>query len=196
MKEFRLSTPGERAAGISFSVCAIVCFGILLYALRSNTALMIVCGLGALLISALLVYYIISAVKGVCIVDREAKTVEVKGATHYTVDVSKAVLLQTLPRKNGQTTIRVLVFSDAEEQIVATIPTMFTYRQGILADPMAKDMAKELGIGFKQNVQDWELDKKKYQEHQKEVAEQERREAKEKRQKRMEMRIQKYKQNK
>ena len=43
MKEFRLSTRGERIAGISFSAAVIVCFGVLIYALRVRPALMLVC---------------------------------------------------------------------------------------------------------------------------------------------------------
>ena len=193
MKEYRLSTPNERLAGISFSVVMIIAFGILTYVLRKQIGLMLFCGLGMLLIGGMLVYYVISVVKAVCIVDNENKMIKVRGVVDYTVDVSKATMLQTLAKKNGQMFIRVLVFTDEDYNVVASIPTMFTHRQGIMADPMAKEMAADLGIAFQQNVPDWELDKKKYQEHQKEVAEQERREAKERREKRMKLRIEKRK---
>lgn len=196
MKEFRLSTRGERITGISFSAIVVVGFAALLYALRSQTMLMIVCGIGMLLITALLVFYVLNVLKAACIVDAENKTIAVKGATDYTVDISEAVLLQTIGKKNSQTSIRVLVFTDAQENVVASIPTMFTYKQGIWAEPMAKEMAQYLGIEFRQNIPEWEYDKEKYKEHQKEVAEQEKREAKERRQKRMEYRIRKMKKRK
>lgn len=196
MKEFRLSTRSERIAGISFSAAVIVCFGVLIYALRVRPALMLVCGLAVLAISALLVIYAISVLKAVCIVNAEEKTMEVRGYSTYTVDLSNAVLLQTIARKNAQTTLRSLVFSDAEENIIAVVPTMFTSKQGVFAEPMAKEMARYLGIDFQQNVPEWEYDKEKYKEHEKEVAEQAKRDAKERRQKRMERRIQKYKKNK
>ena len=195
MKEVRLSAPRERVANISFSICAIVCFGILLYALRKNMGLLIACGLAVLLISALLVYYMISVMKAVCIVDTRNKTVEVKGAAHFTVDVSKAVLLQTFAKKNGQSSLRVLVFSDADEQIVATIPTMFTYKQGALADPMAKEMAESLGIGFKENVPKWEYDKEAFKEHRKQEAAEEKAAAKARREQKAKYRIEKRKKN-
>ena len=195
MKEFRLSAPRERVASISFSICAIVCFGVLLYALRQNVGLLIACGLAVLLISALLVYYMISVMKAVCIVDTLNKTVEVKGAAHFTVDVSKAVLLQTFAKKNGQSSLRVLVFSDAQEQIVATIPTMFTYKQGALADPMAKEMAESLGIGFKENVPKWEYDKEAFREHRKQEAAEEKAAAKARREQKAKYRIEKRKKN-
>ena len=193
MKEFQLSTRGERIGGISLSAATIISFGILLYALRGQLWLMLVCGFCVLLVTLILAIYVINVLKAKCVVDAEKKTVEVRGLSNYTEDVSKAVLLQTVARKNGQSYTRVLVFFDAEEQVIATVPTMFTYKQGIWADPMAKEMAQHLGIEFKQNVPDWEFDKEKYKEHQKEVAEQERKEAKERRQKRMQYRINKRK---
>ena len=193
MKVFRLSTPAERAISASFVAVMLVAFGLLLYALRSNIGLMIACGLAILVIAAMLVIYVINVMKAACVVDAANKTMEVRGLTNYTVDLSKAALLQTLPRKGAQTTIRVLVFTDAEDQIIAKIPTMFSFKSGVQAEPMAKEMAKELGIAFKQNVPEWEYDKEKYKEHEKEVAAQQKKEAKERRQKRIEMRINKRK---
>ena len=157
--------------------------------------LLIACGLAVLLISALLVYYMISVMKAVCIVDTRNKTVEVKGAAHFTVDVSEAVLLQTFAKKNGQSSLRILVFSDADEQIVATIPTMFTYKQGALADPMAKEMAESLGIGFKENVPKWEYDKEAFKEHRKQEAAEEKAAAKARREQKAKYRIEKRKKN-
>lgn len=196
MKEYRLSTREERIVSICFSAVMILCLLLLLYALRGNVGMLILCSVFVLLVSALLIMYCVNVMKAVCIVDTENKTLEVRGVHNSVVDVSGATLLQTIAKRNGQTTVRVLMFTDEDMQVVASIPTMFTFRQGIYADPMAKEMAADLGIAFQQNVPDWELDKEKYQEHQKEVAAQERREAKERRQKRMEMRIRKRQQKK
>ena len=193
MKVFRLSTPVERVAGISFVAVTLAAFGLLLYALRSQTGLLITCGLAILLISAMLVIYVINVMKAACIVDTANKTMEVRGLTNYTVDLSNVTLLQTLPRKGAQATIRVLVFTDAEDQVIAKVPTMFSFKSGVQAEPMAKEMAKELGIAFKQNVPEWEYNKEKYKEHAKELAQQQKKEAQERRQKRIEMRINKRK---
>lgn len=193
MKVFRLSTPAERATSVSFVAAMLVVFGLLLYALRSNIGLMIACGVAIVLIAVILVIYVINVMKAACVVDAASKTMEVRGLTNYTVDLSNATLLQTLPRKGAQATIRVLVFSDAEDRIIAKVPTMFSFKSGVQAEPMAKEMAKELGIAFQQNVPEWEYDKEKYKEHEKEVAAQQKKEAKERRQKRIEMRINKRK---
>lgn len=196
MKEFRLSTPGERVASVFFVIVMTICFGALLVALRERTGLLIACGLGVALIVVLLAFSAISIMKAACIVEPGKKIVQVKGFPDYTVDVSDAVLMQTLPKKNGQSTARVIVFSDAEGKAVATIPTMFTHKQGMMAEPMAEELAGVLGIEFKRNIPEWEFDKKLYQEHMKEVEAQQRKENKERRQKRMEMRIRKRQQEK
>ena len=193
MKTYRLSTLAERVTSAIFVTIALIFFGLLLYSLRSRIGLMIVCGLAVAMIAFLLITYVINAMKAACIIDMTTKTMEVRGLSNYTVDLSTATLLQTIPQKGAQATIRVLIFSDAEDKIVAKVPTMFSFKQGLQAEPMAKEMAKDLGIDFKQNVPEWEYDKEKYKEHEKEVAEQQRREAKERRQKRIQHRINKYK---
>ena len=196
MKKFPLSTSAERAAGVAFTAAMLALFGLLLYTLRGNLAMLLVCGLGVGLIGLLLIIYCVNVVKASVMVDSENKLLHVIGVKSYTLDLKDATLLQTFARKNGQTTIRLLVFSDQEDEIVASVPTMYTFRQGIWADPVAKEIAAELGIDFKQNVPDWELDKKKYKEHMKEEAERERKEAKERRQNKIKYRIEKRKNQK
>ena len=196
MKKFPLSTSAERAAGVAFTAAMLALFGLLLYTLRGNLTMLIVCGLGVGLIGLLLIIYCVNVVKASVMVDSENKLLHVIGVKSYTLDQKDATLLQTFARKNGQTTIRLLVFSDQEDEIVASVPTMYTFRQGIWADPVAKEIAAELGIDFKQNVPDWELDKEKYKEHMKEEAEREKKEAKERRQNKMKYRIEKRKNQK
>ena len=193
MKKFHLSTAGERLAGISFTAAMLALFALLLYALRTNVMMLICTGLGVALISLLLVMYCLNVVKAAAIVDAENKQLHVRGVKNYTLDLKDATMLQTFARKNGQTTVRLLVFSDKDDEILASVTTMFTFRGGIWAEPVAKEIAAELGIDFKQTVPDWEFDKKKYQEHMKEESERQKREAKERRQKKMNMRIQKRK---
>ena len=193
MKTYRLSTTAERIASVVFVAVVLAAFGLLLYTLRSQIGLMIVSGLAIAMIAFLLITYVVNAMKAACIIDMTTKTMEVRGLANYTADLSTATLLQTIPQKGAQATIRVLVFTDAEDKIVAKVPTMFSFKSGLQAEPMAKEMAKDLGIDFKQNVPEWEYDKEKYKEHEKEVAEQQKREAKERRQKRIQMRMNKKK---
>ena len=173
MREFQLSTAKERISSVIFSVIMIACFGLLLYVLRGNTMLLLLCGLAILLLSVMMVFSVISVLTSKCIVNAETKTLEVKGFPSYTKDISSAVLLQTMARKSGHAMSRILVFSDAEETVIAMIPTLFTTRQGLWAEPMAKEMAEFLGIDFQENIPAWEYDKEKYEEHLKEEAEKE-----------------------
>ena len=193
MKEFRLSTPGERLVSIAFSVLVILGLGGLLFLLRSNLGLLIVCGLAAGLLALLFGVYIYNVLRTVCIVDPEKKQLTYKGINGKVFDLTSAVQLQTLPKRNGQTAIRTLVFSDEDDMIVAVIPTMFTYKQGMMAEPMAEEMAKVLGIRFKRNIPEWEFDKELYKQHIQEEAERQKAESKARRKAKMNHRINKYK---
>jgi hypothetical protein len=173
IKVFPLSTVKERILSVCFCVVMIAALGALVYALRNNTMLLILCGLFGLLLSVLMVFSVATMLKSKCIVNAETKTLEVKGNPSYTKDISKVVLLQTVAKKNSQATTRMLVFSDSEERVIATVPTMYTTRQGILAEPMAKEMAQFLGIDFQANVPAWEYDKEAYEQHMKDEAERE-----------------------
>ena len=118
----------------------------------------------------------------------QTKVLEVRGfPTNYTRDLSEAILVQTFARKSGHTTSRVIIFSDKEENIIATIPTLFTYKQGVMADPLAKEMAEALGIEFQANVPAWYYDKEAFKQHQIEEAQRE----KEEREERKKMRTKK-----
>ena len=173
MKEFALSKPLERLTSVLVSLTVTAAMAVLVYALRDNTMLFVLCAVCGVILSALLIVSTIGVLKAKCIVNLETKTLEVKGLPSYTKDISSAVLLQTMARKNGHSVSRMLVFSDAEETVIAMIPTMFTTRQGLMAEPMAKEMAQYLGIDFQANVPEWEYDKEKYEEHLKEEAEKE-----------------------
>ena len=193
MKEFPLSTSKERLFGISFSVMMILVFAFLIFVLRSNTMLLVLVALGTVPLTALLVFYIISITKSTCFVDKETMTLEVKGYPSYTRDISSAVLLQTVSRRSSHSMTRALVFTDAQENIIATVPTLYTFKRGLQAEPMAKEMAAYLGIEFQANVPAWEYDKEAWKQHQIEEAEAEKAERKERIARRRQKLINKYK---
>lgn len=196
IREFQLSTKKERILSVCFCVVMIAAMGALVYALRNNTMLLILCGLFGLLLSVLMVFSVATMLKSKCIVNAETKTLEVKGNPSYTKDLSKAVLLQTIAKKSGHTMSRMLVFSDAEETVLAMVPTMYTSRQGLLAEPMAKEMAQFLGIDFQENIPAWEYDKEAYEQHLKDEAEREKAERKERQEMRKKKLLYKYRKKK
>lgn len=169
MKTYRLTTNLERIAGISFSVVITACLVLLLYVLRNDITVLILTTVGSLVLIAALVFYVLSAAKAACIPDRENKKLHVKGVKDYTLDLTNAATLETVAVKNGHSISRILVFTDAEGNVIGTVPTLFTYHQGVQAEPMAIELAKDLGLAFKANVQPWEYDKEKRAEHDKQV---------------------------
>ena len=179
MKEFPLSTSRERLLGISFSAAMILLFVFLIFVLRNNTMLLVLVALCAVPLSALLIFYMISITKSTCFVDKDTMTLEVKGYPSYTRDISSAVMLQTVSRRSSHSMTRTLVFTDAEENIVAAVPTLYTFKRGLQAEPMAKEMAAYLGLEFQANVPLWEYDKEAYKQHLKDEAEADKRERKE-----------------
>ena len=191
MKTFPLSTPAERTAGITFSVAISAALLLLLWALRTNLGLLIPTAIGVLLIIFLLGVYVVSVVKAVCIPHPEEKKLEVRGLTDQVLDLSTATTLETIAVKSAQSTSRMLVFSDAEGNIVAKVRTYFTSQQGIQAEPMSIELAKVLGLQHHANVPDWEYDPVKREEHDKQVAEEEKIARRERAKARQELKIRK-----
>lgn len=194
MKTFPLSTGAERTAGIAFSVVMSAVLLLLLWALRNNIGLMICIGLFILLVIALLVVYIISVLKAECVVYPEQKKMEVRGLTSRTIDLSTAATLETIAVKNGQSEGRMLVFSDADGNVVAKVRTYFTSQRGMQAEPMSIEMAKYLNLQHHANVPEWEYIPEKRKEHEKQVAEEQKQAARERARNRAKLRVEKRKQ--
>ena len=177
MKKFPLSTASERITGIIFSVIMIVVLGALLFALRNDLTILLLTAAGVVLVVGILLLYILNVTKAACIADPEAKTLQVLGFQERTIDLSNAAYLETITVKSGHIESRSLAFTDAEGSVVAIVPTYFTSKRGILAEPMAKEMAQHLNLEFKANVPAWEYDEEARKVHEIEVAEQEKADA-------------------
>lgn len=196
MKKYPLSTPAERAIGIVFSVLMLGVFGLLLYALRDNMTMLLLTAAGVLLVVAILALYVLNVAQAVCVHDEETNTLKVYGLQSRTIDLNKVACLQTITVKTAYIESRALAFTDAEGGMVAVVPTYFTSKRGVLAEPMAKQMAAELGIEFQANVPEWMYDKEARKAHDIEVAKQEKEEAKAEREARKAMRVAKLRQKK
>ena len=186
MKTFRLSSPTERISSILMTAVMIVGEAALLFAVRNDITILIIAAVFCLLLSAAMVYSTVTTLRASCTFEADGKKLHVTGARKYTLDLSNATMLQTVGVKNGHTMSRILVFSDAEDNIVASVPTVFTANQGVLAEPMAIELAKEMELEFLANVEPWHYDKEKRKEHEKEVALQEKEDAKQRKKARAE----------
>ena len=177
MKKYPLSTPAERTAGISFSIVMIAVLGLLLYALRANLVTLLLVGICVVLVAGTLILYVLNVTKAACVYEPETNSLKVLGFQERTIDLNKVACLQTITVKTGQVESRSLAFTDAEGATVAIVPTYFTSNRGILAEPMAKQMAADLGLEFQANVPVWEYDEEARKIHEAEVAQQEKEEA-------------------
>lgn len=178
MKKFYLSTTKERTTGVIFSVVMSAVLLLLPYALREDLMTLIFTIAGVALIIAGLALYAVNVVKAALTPDPAGKTLHVDGFRKYDIDLNKVTRLETVSVKNGRTLSRALVFTDAQDEVVARIPTYFTSNEGVEAEPMAMELAQVLGLEFRANVPAWKYDEEARKIHEEEVAQQEKEEAK------------------
>ena len=189
MKKFYLSTPSERAAGIAFSVVMSAVLIALLVALRENLVILLMTVLGVVLVIGVLALYVINVTKAACIPDPEHNALRVTGFRDRTIDLTQVRYLQTLTVKSGHVESRSLAFTDADGGVVAVVPTYFTSKRGVLAEPMAMELAQALNLEFISNVPAWEYDEEARKAHDIEVAQQEKEAAKARREASKAMRV-------
>lgn len=180
MKIRRLSAFSERITSICICAVLILCMVVLVIALSADFLSFMICLLASALVIAGLIFYLANLFKAACIANPSEKKLEVKGFPDYTVDLSEAAALQTAPYKNGPGATRTLVFTDAQGEVVASVPTFFTANQGAQAEPLAMSLADDLGLAFHATLESWEYDPQKRKEHMREVAAQEKAARKEK----------------
>lgn len=170
MKNYRLSSPSERTAGLCISAIMLLCMVVLVMILRNDPLSFIICLLCCLLVVAGLGLYVANLLKTACVPHPANRTLTVKGFPDYTVDLSDAVSLETAAYKNGPLASRTLVFANDRGEVTAAIPTFFTANQGAQAEPLARELAEVLGLTFKPSLEIWEYDKQARKEHQKQLA--------------------------
>ena len=181
MKKYYLSTPSERTAGIAFSFLVSIALVFLLFKIRSNLTIFLLAAVGVVLIIGILAMYAINAAKAACMIDEQNQILRITGFPERKIPLSKIACLETIKVKTGQVESRSLAFTDAEGGVVAIVPTYFTSNRGVLAEPMAMELAKAMNITFKSNVPAWEYDDEARKAHEIEVQVQEKEESRKRR---------------
>jgi hypothetical protein len=125
---------------------------------------------------------VVNVTKAAVIHDPSSRELKVQGFRDRIIDLDQVACLQTITVKSGHVESRSLAFSDAEGNVIAIVPTYFTSNRGMRAEPMAKEMAADLGIEFQANVPEWEYDEEARKAHDIEVAKQQKEDAKKRRQ--------------
>lgn len=180
MKIHRLSSFSERICAVIISTISLFCMAFLLLLLRSDLLSFIICMIASVLVSLGLGFYVLNLFKSACIPHQEDTLLEIKGYPDTFILLGDVTCLETVSVKSGPVTTRSLIFTDRNGQVIASVPTFFTANQGAQAEPLAMELAAELGISFKATLEPWEYDKEKRKEHQKEVAMAEKKARKEK----------------
>lgn len=188
MKKFYLSTPKDRIMGIVFSVLMTAVLCLLVYVLRSNLAIMLLMAVFVALVVFILAIYVLNVGKAACIVESDSHILRITGARERTIDLGKVACLETITVKSGHVESRALSFTDAEGDVVATVPTYFSTNRGIPAEPMAKELARELNIQFRANVPVWYYDKEARKIHDEEERQKEKEDAKKYRERKIALR--------
>ena len=189
MKKYPLSTTAERAAGLIFSVVMLTALGFLLYYLRSNIVALVMTAMVVVIIAGVLLLYVLNVTKSVIVYEPDERVLKVKGFSERIIDLNKVSTLQTITVKSGHVLSRSLVFSNTEDEIVSVVPTYFTSNRGMAAEPMAKQMAADLGLNFQANVPEWEYDKKARMAHDIEVEKQQKEDSRKRREAKAALRV-------
>jgi hypothetical protein len=170
-------------------ISAVLIFFIIV--LKADPAVYAVALLGVVMVVGILVLYVLNVSKAACVVEPGSRILKVTGAQTRTIDLTQAACLETIAIKTGHVETRSLMFTDAEGGKIAVIPTYFTSKRGVLAEPMAKELAQALDLEFFENVPLWAYDKEAMKEHEIEVAKQQKEEAKARKEAKMAFRVEK-----
>lgn len=170
MRTHRLSSAAERISAVIVSAVLALLMGLLLYVFRREPLTLVLTGLAALLVAAVLAFYLMSLFRAACEADAQNKQLTIQGVPNDSVDLTQAVSVKTVPCTTGPISTRALVFSDSKGDPIATVPTFFTARQGAQAEPLAAALAQELGLDFQATLEPWEYDRKQRAEREKEAA--------------------------
>lgn len=165
MNSFRLSGPGERAAGVVVSAAMAAGMVLLVIFLRGDWLACLVCVAAGLLLTAGLGLYVANLLKAACVPLGQEKLI-IRGVPGETLELSSAVCLETVPQSNGPVARRMLVFTDAQGAVIASVPTYFTRNQGAQAEPVARELAAAMGLRFQPSLEPWEYDPQARKEHQ------------------------------
>ena len=170
MNKYYLSSPADRVAGTAVAVLLSLMMAFLVFLLSKDILTLIITACCVILVTAVLIFYVLSLFKAACSPLPEEKKLLVNGFPDCTYDLADAVNVKTISYKSGSLSTRMLVFCNEEDEVIASIPTFFFSRQGVMAEPAAKEIAAKLGLSFIPSLEPWEYDNDLRREHEKEVA--------------------------
>lgn len=173
MKKHYLSSPADRIAGAAVAAAFSVMMVFLIFLFSKDILSLIIITSCVILVAAVLFFYVLNLYKAACISLPKEKKLLVHGFPDCTYDLSDAVSVQTVSYQSGALATRTIVFYNADNDMIVSVPTFFFSRQGVMAEPVAMKIAAELDLAFIPSLEPWEYDKALWKKHQAEVAEKE-----------------------
>lgn len=158
MKIIALSSAKEKSSAFIIVVLTLLCS--LFVLTRPNLEpgsmlLLLICCLSALLLLGL--YLMLLAKAAILIVGKEE--LQINGIGSYRENISAAAAVQTAEACLGPVRSRIICLLDKDGNRVCTINTLFTAKDGVMAEPAAKALAEALGLCFLPSVEEWLYDK-------------------------------------
>lgn len=169
-KKFSLSSSVDRIVGTAVAVALNLMMVFLIFLLSKDTLSLIIVTVCVVLVAAVLIFYVLNLYNAACTPLPENRKILVHGFPDCTYDLSDAASVQTVSYKSGALATRTIVFCNSADDVVASVPTFFFSRQGVMAEPLAKNIAEALGLTFIPSLPVWEYDKELRKKHEKEVA--------------------------
>lgn len=170
MRTYRLSSSSERIVGTVISLMVALVPGALVWLLRKDIMMLIIMALAGIIVIAMLVLYMVNIYKSACTPLPEERGLEVSGLLGCRLDLSQAVSVESRAMTSGPVTTRVIVFLDEKGEALETVPTFFTVHGGAEAEPLARDLARDLGLSFRETLEPWEYDPEARKAHEEALA--------------------------
>lgn len=173
MNKHFLSSSADRVAGAAVAAILSLMMVFLVFLLSKNILSLIIITVCVMLVTAVLIFYVLNLYKAACTPLPQEKKLLVYGFPNCIYDLADAVSVQTVSYQSGALATRTLVFYNADNDLIVSVPTFFFSRQGVMAEPVAQKIAAELDLTFVPSLEPWEYDKDLWKQHQAEKAEKE-----------------------
>lgn len=164
MKTIRLSSPADRRNAWGFAVLLFALIAVVMLTVRFGVGYFILISLCSLFGVAMTAAYLSAVIKAAVRIDGDSH-LRVYGLVSSTEDFSGAVSVKTVPVEMGPIRSRVIALCNSQGEAVCTMSTMFTSREGVMAEPAAMELAELLDLDFQPTVEKWKYDKDAMREH-------------------------------
>lgn len=168
MKTIRLSSNFEKRSAALLAALIILALVFVLtrggMSVGGILVMILCCGLCLTLVVGYLVVLIRAAIR----IDGEDK-LTVCGLGSYSENIGASVAVKTVEVSIGAVKSRAILLLDDNQDKLSMINTFFTAREGVMAEPAAKELAAALGLKFIASLEPWRYDKQEKKRYEQEA---------------------------